>query len=58
MPRCPPPPSASCSSTLRRAGPRAAGLAAAVPINSVPVLFWLSLERGGASRRTAVLGPL
>jgi len=27
--------------TLRRAGPRAAGLAAAVPINSLPALFWL-----------------
>jgi hypothetical protein len=26
-------------STLRRAGPRAGGLAAAVPINSVPALF-------------------
>jgi len=44
--------------TLRRAGPRASGLAAAVPINSVPVLFWLSLEHGGAYATTAVLGTL
>jgi hypothetical protein len=44
--------------TLRRAGPRAVGLAAAVPINSIPVLFWLSLEHGGAYATTAVLGTL
>jgi len=45
-------------STLRRAGPRAGGLAAAVPISSVPALFWLSLEHGGAYAGTAVLGSL
>src|SRR5213079_2389129 len=44
--------------TLRTAGPRAAGLAAAVPINSIPVLFWLSLEHGGAYATSAVLGTL
>ena len=44
--------------TLRRAGPRAAGLAAAVPINSLPALFWLSFERGGAYATHAVLGSL
>ena len=43
---------------LRRAGPRAGGLAAAVPISSLPALFWLSLERGGAYAATAVLGTL
>jgi len=42
--------------TLRRAGPRAAGLAAAVPINSMPALFWLSLEHGGGYATHAVLG--
>jgi len=45
-------------STLRRAGPRAGGLAAAVPINSVPALFWLSLEHGGGYATSAVLGAL
>ena len=45
-------------SALRRAGPRAAGLAAAVPINSTPVLFWLWLERGGGYAASAVLGSL
>jgi hypothetical protein len=45
-------------STLRRAGPRAGGLAAAVPINSVPALFWLSLEHGGGYASSAVLGSL
>ena len=44
--------------TLRRAGPRAGGLAAAVPINSVPALFWLSLEHGGGYATSAVLGSL
>jgi hypothetical protein len=44
--------------TLRRAGPRASGLAAAVPINSIPALFWLSLEHGGAFATSAVLGTL
>jgi len=44
--------------TLRRAGPRAAGLAAAVPISSLPALFWLSLERGGGYATHAVLGSL
>ena len=45
-------------SALHRAGPRAGGLAAAVPVNSIPALFWLSLERGGAYATTAVLGTL
>ena len=45
-------------SALHRAGPRAGGLAAAVPISSIPALFWLSLERGGAYATTAVLGTL
>jgi len=44
--------------TLRRAGPRAAGLAAAVPINSLPALFWLFIEHGGAYATHAVLGSL
>ena len=43
---------------LRRAGPRTAGLAAAVPVNSIPALFWLSLEHGGAFAASAVLGTL
>ena len=41
-----------------RAGPRAGGLVAAVPVSSIPALFWLSLERGGAYATTAVLGTL
>ena len=44
--------------TLRRAGPRAGGLAAAVPVNSLPALFWLSMEQGGAYATSAVLGSL
>ena len=44
--------------TLRKAGPRASGLAAAVPINSIPALFWLSLEHGGAYATSAVVGSL
>ena len=44
--------------TLRRAGPRAAGLAAAVPISSLPALFWLSVERGGGYATHAALGSL
>jgi hypothetical protein len=43
---------------LRRAGPRAAGLAAALPINSLPALFWLSQAHGGAFAASAVLGSL
>src|SRR3954471_13099811 len=43
---------------LRRAAPRAGGLAAAVPINSMPALYWLSLEHGGAFATSAVLGTL
>jgi len=43
---------------LRRSGPRAAGLAAAVPINSLPALFWLSTEHGAAFAASAVLGAL
>lgn len=45
-------------SMLRRAGPRAIGLAAAIPISSVPALFWLSMERGSAYASSAVLGTL
>ena len=45
-------------SALHRAGPRVGGLAAAVPVNSIPALVWLSLERGGAYATTAVLGSL
>jgi len=45
-------------SALHRAGPRASGLAAAVPVSSLPALFWLSLERGGAYATTAALGTL
>ena len=45
-------------SMLRRAGPRAMGLAAAIPINSVPALFWLSMEHGSAYAASAVLGTL
>jgi len=44
--------------TLRKAGPRAGGLAAAVPINSIPALFWLSLEHGGGYATSAVVGSL
>jgi len=43
---------------LHRAGPRATGLTAAVPINSLPALFWLSLEHGGTYAASAVLGTL
>jgi len=45
-------------SMLRRAGPRAIGLAAAIPVNSMPALFWLSLERGSAYASSAALGTL
>jgi len=38
------------------AGSGAGGLAAAVPISSIPALFWLSLERGGTYATTAALG--
>jgi hypothetical protein len=43
---------------LRHAGPRVGGLAAAVPINSMPALFWLSVEHGDAYAATAALGSL
>jgi hypothetical protein len=43
---------------LRQAGPRARGLAAAVPVNSLPALFWLSLEHGGRYAASAALGSL
>jgi len=43
---------------LRHAGPRAGGLAAAVPINSMPALFWLSVEHGGGYAAAAALGSL
>jgi len=45
-------------SMLGRAGPRAIGLAAAIPINSVPALFWLSVEHGSTYTASAVLGTL
>lgn len=45
-------------SMLRRAGPRAIGLTAAIPISSVPALFWLFMDRGGAYAASAVLGTL
>jgi len=40
---------------LRHTTPRASGLTAAVPINSLPALFWLSLEHGGGYAATAVV---
>ena len=43
---------------LRRAGARAAGLAAAVPINSLPALFWLAQRQGEAFAASAALGAL
>ena len=43
---------------LRRSGPRAAGLAAAVPISSLPALFWLSQQHGTAFAAGAALGAL
>jgi hypothetical protein len=43
---------------LRCAGPRAGGLAAAVPVSSVPALFWLSIERGGGFAAAAAAGSL
>jgi len=43
---------------LRQAGPRASGLAAAVPVNSLPALFWLSVEHGGRYAASAALGSL
>jgi hypothetical protein len=41
---------------LRHATPRASGLAAAVPISSMPALFWLFLEHGGEYAGTVALG--
>ena len=43
---------------LRRSGPRAGGLAAAVPINSLPALFWLSQQHGATFAASAALGAL
>ncbi len=43
---------------LRRAGPRAGGLAAAVPVNSMPALYWLWMERGDAFAGAAAAGSL
>jgi hypothetical protein len=43
---------------LRHAGPRAGGLAASVPVNSMSALFWLSMEHGGAYAATAALSAL
>jgi hypothetical protein len=43
---------------LRRAGPRCGGLAAAVPVTSVPALAWMTWERGSnfaAASATAAL---
>ncbi|HEX6705150.1 MAG TPA: hypothetical protein VF169_10350 [Albitalea sp.] len=45
-------------SLLRQAGPRASGLAAAVPVNSLPALFWLSVERGGPYAACVAWGSL
>jgi hypothetical protein len=45
-------------SLLRSSGPRAMGLTAAIPINSVPALFWLSMEHGSTYTASAVLGSL
>ena len=43
---------------MRQAGPRASGLAAAVPVNSLPALFWLSVDQGGRYAASAALGSL
>jgi hypothetical protein len=43
---------------LRRAGPRAGGLAAAVPVTSMPVLYWLAAERGAGYAAAAAAGSL
>lgn len=43
---------------LRRAGPRASGLAAAVPVSSLPALFWLSVDHGGRYAASAASGSL
>jgi len=45
-------------SLLKQAGPRASGLAAAVPVNSLPALFWLAVEHGGRYAAAAALGSL
>ena len=43
---------------LRRAGPRSGGLAAAVPVTSMPALYWLAAERGGSYAAAAAAGSL
>jgi hypothetical protein len=43
---------------LRRSGPRAGGLVAAVPVNSMPALFWLWMEHGAVFASRAALGSL
>ena len=43
---------------LHRAGPRAGGLAAAMPVTSMPALFWLADERGGLFAAAAAAGSL
>lgn len=43
---------------LRRVGPRAGGLAAALPISSTPALFWLWREQGADYAARAALGSL
>ena len=43
---------------LRRVGPRTGGLAAAVPVTSMPALFWLSLDRGAGYAAAAAAGSL
>jgi hypothetical protein len=45
-------------SLLRHAGPRTGGLAAAVPVNSLPALFWLSVEHGNRYAASAAFGSL
>ena len=43
---------------LRFAGPRAGGLAAAIPVNSTPALFWLSVAHGDSYAAAVALGSL
>ena len=45
-------------SLLRQAGSRASSLAAAVPLNLLPALFWLCVERGDQDAASAALGSL
>lgn len=43
---------------MRRAGPRVAGLAAALPVTSAPVLAWLGQERGAGPAGEAAAAAL